>query len=199
MVSATKDEIESDITLIGSDGQPLAVFTGFTLQALSASSRMSPERIDKGLYEIEWVARAEMADDSAGAATSTDSLSWLIFLDSDGVGTTLADQLRRSGHRVRAVLRQPVSALTKVDGGYFLNPQQPEQLHQLIATHVENDGDLAGIINCWPLDIPPKPTGCPADTSGELNDQSRCFHDSASRQSLRRARHRCATALRAHL
>ena len=174
VVSATKDEIESDITLIGSDGEPLAVFTGFTLQALSASSRMSPERIDKGLYEIEWVARTEMGR-SDGAATSTDSLSWLIFLDSDGVGTTLADQLRRSGHRVRAVLRQPVSALTKVDGGYFLNPRQPEQLHQLIATHLENEGDLAGIINCWPLDMSAEPDLRQADTSGEMNNHLGVF------------------------
>ena len=59
VVSATKDEIESDITLLGDDGEPLAVFTGFTLQALSASSRMSPERVDKGLYEIQWVERSE--------------------------------------------------------------------------------------------------------------------------------------------
>ena len=60
VVSATKDEIESDITLTGDDGEPLAVFTGFTLQSLSASSRMSPERVDKGLYEIQWIARSEI-------------------------------------------------------------------------------------------------------------------------------------------
>ncbi len=79
------------------------------------------------------------------------------FPDSEGVGTTLADQLRRSGHRVRVLLRQPVSALTKVDGGYSLNPEQPEQIHQFIATHIENEGDLAGIIDCWPLDISAEP------------------------------------------
>jgi NAD(P)-dependent dehydrogenase (short-subunit alcohol dehydrogenase family)/acyl carrier protein len=136
---------------------------------------MSPERIDKDLYEIEWVARTEIGNDSAEAATSPGSLSWLIFLDTDGVGTTLANQLRRSGHRVRAVLRRSVSALTKVDGGYALNPQQPEQLHQLIATHVENEGDLAGIINCWPLDISAEPDGGDADTSGEMNDHLGVF------------------------
>ena len=26
-------------------------------------------------------------------------------------------------------------------------------MHQLIETHLENEGELAGIINCWPLDI----------------------------------------------
>ena len=128
VVSATKDEIESDITLIGDDGEPLAVFNGFTVQSLTASSRMSPERIDKGLYEIQWIAHTKIQNDQAEKAALSDSSSWLVFLDGYGVGTTVADQLRRSGHRVRAVLHQPVTALTKIDGGYGLNPQRPEQL-----------------------------------------------------------------------
>ena len=60
VVSASKDEIESDITIAGEDGEPLAVFNGFVVQSLSASSRMSPERMDKGLYEIQWVADADV-------------------------------------------------------------------------------------------------------------------------------------------
>ncbi len=171
VVSATKDEIESDITLIGSDGQPLAEFTGFTLQALSASSRMSPERVDKGLYEIRWIERSEAATDE----TPPNGQSWLIFLDSDDVGTALADRLRRSGHRVRAVLRQSVDALTKVDGGYVLNPQRPEQLQELIRTHLDSDGDLAGVIDCWPLDIGTESVGRHTDSSGDLNDHLGVF------------------------
>jgi acyl transferase domain-containing protein/acyl carrier protein len=154
VVSATKDEIESDITLTGSDGAPVAVFTGFILQTLGASARMAPDRIDKSLYQTEWVARTEIQEDPGQRTSSPKTLSWLIFLDTNGVGTTLADHLRRHGHRVRAVLRQPVSALTKVDGGYALNPRRPEQIHHLIETHLENEGDLAGIVDCWPLDIP---------------------------------------------
>ena len=65
VVSASKDEIESDITIAGEDGEPLAVFTGFIVQSLSASSRMSPERVDKGLYEIQWVADADIQQDRA--------------------------------------------------------------------------------------------------------------------------------------
>ena len=138
VVSATKDEIESDITIIGSAGEPLAVFTGFVLRSLSASSRLSPEGVDRGLYEIQWAARPESQNDRTGTAAPPDSLSWLIFLDNDGVGTALADQLRRSGHRVRAVLRQPVNALTKIDGGYALNARRPEQLQQLIDIQLHN-------------------------------------------------------------
>ena len=166
VVSATKDEIESDITIIGDDGEPLAVFTGFILQSLSTSSRMSPDRVDKGLYEIQWVARPEIEQEPGETGTAPDGLSWLIFLDTHGVGTALADQLRRSGYRVRAVLHQSVTTLTKIDSGYALNPRQPEQLHQLIETHLKNEGDLAGIINCWPLEI----SSGPDPEFTEMND-----------------------------
>ena len=175
VVSATKDEIESDITLFGDDGDSLAVFTGFTLQSLSASSSMSPERVDKGLYEIQWITHTEIRNDRAEKAALSDSLSWLVFLDGDGIGTTVADRLRRSGHRVRVVLHQPVTALTKIDGGYALNPQRPEQLNRLIQTQLENEGDLAGIINCWPLDMRAESDGRHAATSGEMNDHLSVF------------------------
>lgn len=153
VVSATKDEIESNITITSDDGEPLAVFTGFTLRSLSASSRMSPERVDKGLYEIEWVAHGEIQHNQRQKEISTGGLSWLVFIDATGVGTTLAEQLHRSGQRVRTVVHQPVTALTEIDGGYALNPRQPQQLHELLETHLEKEGNLAGIINCWPLDI----------------------------------------------
>src|SRR6202034_3313961 len=88
VVSDTKDEIESDITLFGDDGDSLAVFTGFTLQSLSASSSMSPERVDKGLYEIQWIAHTEIQNDQPEKAAASDSLSWLVFLDGAGVRQT---------------------------------------------------------------------------------------------------------------
>ena len=61
VVSATREEIESDITITDASARPLAVFDGFTVQSLSASSRMSPERIDKGLFEIQWIAAGRRA------------------------------------------------------------------------------------------------------------------------------------------
>jgi acyl transferase domain-containing protein/acyl carrier protein len=159
VVSATKDEIESNITIAGDDGEPLASFTGFTLRSLSASSRLSPERVDKGLYEIEWIAHSEIQHDQRDTTNMPGNLSWLIFIDAGGVGTMLAKQLHCSGHRVRTVVHQHVTALTEIDGGYLLNPQQPQQLHQLLETHLEKEGDLSGIINCWPLDIYADPDG----------------------------------------
>ena len=54
VLSATDEEVESDITITDRAGKTLAVFDGFSVQSLSASSRMSPDRIDKGLFEIQW-------------------------------------------------------------------------------------------------------------------------------------------------
>jgi acyl transferase domain-containing protein/acyl carrier protein len=175
VLSATKDEIESDITITGDNGETLAVFTGFILQSLNASSRMSPERVDRGLYEIQWIADSEIQRDHRDTASSSDHAPWLIFADAGGVGTALAEQLRRRGQQVRKVLHQPVTALTKIDGGYALNPRHPEQLHQLVETHVEKEGDLAGILNCWPLDICAEYGGHQTDVVAEIDDDLGIF------------------------
>ncbi len=157
IVSATEDAIESDITITSDDGEPLAVFNGFTVQSLSAASRMSPERVDKGLYEIQWDAITDLQQGRQEKATAPDGLSWIIFVDDVGVGTTLTEQLYRRGQRVQMVVHQPVDALTEIDGGYALNPRHPRQLHELLETQLGKEGGLAGIVNCWPLDISAHP------------------------------------------
>ena len=111
---------------------------------------MSPDRIDKGLYEIQWCVRNDDTHDQHEAATSNSS--WLVLVDDSGVGAALADELRHRGHRVRTVEHRSVGALTEIDGGYVLNTQGPDQMGQLF-THLADEGDFAGIVNCWPLDI----------------------------------------------
>lgn len=161
VVSATTDEIESDITVTGADGQPLAVFNGFTVQSLAASSHMSPERVDKGLYELQWVARTGVLDDEREKSIAAESMSWLVFVDAGGVGSALAEQLRRNGQHVRVVEHRPVEALAAIDGGYAVDSREPRQLHQLLETHCADEGNLAGIVDCWPLDMPAHPHGEP--------------------------------------
>ncbi|MGA8328516.1 MAG: SDR family NAD(P)-dependent oxidoreductase, partial [Mycobacterium sp.] len=169
VVSSTKDEIESDITITGDDGRTLAVFTGFTLRSLNALSRMTPERVDKGLYQIQWVDRSEIERVPRAAASSPENAPWLVFIDAGGVGTMLAEQLRRRGHHVRTVVSQPVTALTEVDDGYALDPRQPGQLHQLLDAHLAHEGDLAGVIDCWPLDT------CVNPDTAETNNHTGVF------------------------
>lgn len=153
VISADEDEIQSDITITAEQGEPLAVFNGFTVRSLSAASRMSPERVDTGLLEVEWVPRPDSQRPQCEVSTATASCSWLVLADDAGFGATLAEEMRRCGERVYTVAHQSVATLSRVDDGYTLDPSQPEQLRQLLQTQLDRDGGLAGIIDCWPLDI----------------------------------------------
>ncbi|MGK2879355.1 MAG: type I polyketide synthase [Mycobacterium sp.] len=141
VVSATSEEVESDITITDCAGRPLAAFDGFAVQSLSASSRVSPERIDKGLYNIQWIA-AESAVLDRYPSTSAGS-SWLILADGSGLGAAVAEELRHRGHRVLTVDHR---------AGH------PEQVSELLA-QLGGDADLEGIVNFWPLDISHRHSG----------------------------------------
>jgi acyl transferase domain-containing protein/acyl carrier protein len=136
VVDASSEAVESDIVITAEDGRTLAVFDGFTVQSLSASSRMSPERIDKGLFEIQWCAAPVEARDHADGPTGESS--WLVLADDSGVGAAIAEELRRRGHRVVVVEHRSVEDLTQV-GALIADPARA--------------GDLDGIVDCWPLDM----------------------------------------------
>ena len=152
VVTATREEVEADITITDEHGDLLAVFDGFTVQSLTASSRMSPERIDKGLYEIDWQEREpELAD--AEPPISDQVRSWLVLADRTGVGTALAERLRSTGHDVRTVDHGDVAALVETDGGWAIDPSRPDHLHQLIAAHLDSGAGLTDVVDCWPIDV----------------------------------------------
>lgn len=148
VVSATTERIEADVTVRNQLGEPLAVFGGFTVESLTSSSRMSPERVDKGLYEIHWCEKTDEPRESA-----VENQSWLVLVDERGVGAAVAETLRGRGHRVRTVAHGPVSAVAETDDGYVVNPARAEQLSQLLATHLDRDADLTGVVDCWPVDV----------------------------------------------
>jgi len=131
VVSATRDAVECDISITDDRGGLLAVFDGFTVQSLRSSSRMSVEHIDKSLYELQWCDRAEITTDSVDVPDSG-TASWLVLVDRSGVGEALAGELRSRGHRVDTVRY-------RADG--------------LDWNALIGERDLAGIIDCWPLDM----------------------------------------------
>lgn len=131
VVSATRDAVECDISITDDRGGLLAVFDGFTVQSLRSSSRMSVEHIDKSLYELQWCDKAEITTDSVDVPYSG-TASWLVLVDRSGVGEALAGELRSRGHRVDTVRY-------RADG--------------LDWNALIGERDLAGIIDCWPLDM----------------------------------------------
>ncbi|MDX1892074.1 type I polyketide synthase [Mycolicibacterium sp. 050158] len=150
VVSANAEKIESDVTIVDHRGEPLVVMEGFEVQSLTASSTMSTERIDKGLYEVQWIPHP-----CVDAVTSVgDGRSWLVFVDDTGFGAALASRLRRDGHRVRTVEHHATETLVDTGTGYRLDPGRPDQLRALLQVHLADHGDLIGVVDCWPLDVP---------------------------------------------
>ncbi|WP_036346582.1 type I polyketide synthase [Mycolicibacterium aromaticivorans] len=133
VVSVTKSHVESDITITDPNGAPLAVITGFVVQSLSESSRMSPDRIDKGVLQIQWQPRADQPPGEEIEAA--DPTSWLLLRDGTGVGAAVSDEMRRRGHRIRVIDHDDRNELAATDFAALF------------------DDDLRGIIDCWPLDI----------------------------------------------
>ncbi|UUO01999.1 type I polyketide synthase [Mycolicibacterium novocastrense] len=163
--SATAEEIESDITICDHRGERLAVFEGFTVRSLSASTRMSPERIDKGLYELQWV---PAAGPSVEDGTEPASTSWLVFVDETGFGSALADRLRHGGQRVHTVAHRGVDTVTTVDGGYTIDVRRPEHVGQLFDQHLAEDSELTGVIDCWSMDLDADPQASDGNSANHL-------------------------------
>lgn len=136
VVSATRDAVECDISITDDRGGVLAVFDGFTVQSLSSSSRMSVEHIDKGLYELQWSEMADTATETV-AVSDSEALCWLVLADDSGVGKALADDMRSRGHHVDTVQY----------------PADGVDWNALIDGLATGDRGLAGIIDCWPLDM----------------------------------------------
>lgn len=148
VVAATREEIESDITVVDRLGQTLVVLQGFTVQSLSASSAMSTERIDRGLYSVQW-GDCPPAREAVDATPAT----WVILCDTVGFGSALARRLSGHGHRVVEVAHQSVPAITETDTGYAVDPQRGEQLRELIERIHQHEGGVDALVDFWPIDI----------------------------------------------
>ena len=196
VVSATKEEVESDITIAGRDGEPLAVFDGFVVQSLSASSRMSPERIDKGLYEIQWCARRrrfrrDRRENGSPQLARPGS-------SSPTPPASVAPSPRNCAAAATASARShtnPSMGSAEIDGGYALNTRgapanrpaarnpsrqgrQPRRHRQLLATDIlRKSSPRRPVRKCRLRRVKSAP--------GRV-------HHPSSRQSPRRARHRQA-------
>lgn len=147
IVSATEDEVESDITITDLEGATLAIVDGFSVRALGAATRMSNEHIDGGLLELDWVATEDVPD----APDKTDvGSTWLVLVDESGLGSGIAAELREHGHRVHEVSHCGDGPPTGAEDAHRIDPRSSAELGLLLG---RVGRDLGGIVDCWPLDI----------------------------------------------
>ena len=98
-------------------------------------------------YRPVWRQRAADVQADAGR----DHATWLVFLDDDGVGDTLAERLRSMGHRVSTV--RCGDAYRRVDrGSYVLCPEHGRTGYDSLVSDLAADGDLpTRIAHLWLL------------------------------------------------
>lgn len=177
-ITATEREIVSDIRMFGADGRTLLEIKGFTAQSLDTASSLAPERIDKGLYELEWqpLERSQPADQEDGddapasapapvpvPATQVPATqvpetqvpeTWLILADRRGVGSELAVLLAGHGGAAVVARHEHVPELREQDGEFLVNAADPDQYRQLVG-RMAHRGQVTRAVHLWNLDAAP--------------------------------------------
>src|SRR5207244_4417505 len=120
-------------------------------QSLEASMSLAPERIDRGLYELEWQPMDRPEDESdPEARTIASDESWLIFTDQSGVGAALAEHLKE--HGVCCVIVSHTDSPEMIQQGkrYAINPANPEHFQHLFTALSNTDRiSFSRVIHLW--------------------------------------------------
>ncbi|MDA2804777.1 type I polyketide synthase [Nocardiopsis suaedae] len=180
VTSTDEHTIVSDIALCDADGRVLLDVQGFRARSLESVSGLSPERIDAGLYELQWQrapvdegadgpvgeAADQSTDHSAGpvvdggaeaAAGAAGEGPWLVFADRTGVADRLRKRLAATGRRCLLVYHGDVPEPVP-DGEEVLtiDPASPEHHHRTVRRlAVPATGDApATVVHLWSLDAP---------------------------------------------
>lgn len=154
--------VVGDVQVVDLEGNLLAEIEGFRAQSLEASMSLAPERIDKGLYELEWQLK-ERAEDEEGAETgkTVQDGPWLIFIDQSGVGKALLDHLAGQGEQAVTISHTTASELTQQGKHYSINPAHADHFQQLFADlSASGQVSFSRVVYLWGLDstFPETPT-----------------------------------------
>jgi phthiocerol/phenolphthiocerol synthesis type-I polyketide synthase D len=148
------EQIEGDVRILDEQGQLLIEAFGLRLQR--SAPLLQPTQADTLrdlLYELVWEPKQLAPSSSTAAGT------WVIFMDSQGVGQQLADQLVAQGHRCILVFAGYTYRVLRAGEQYSINPAQPEQfqrvLQAILATTARTSMPWRGVLHLWSLDTAP--------------------------------------------
>lgn len=154
IVKADERLVVGNIQVVDPDGTLLAEIEGFRAQSLDASISLSPERVDKSLYELEWqpAERSEETSAAEGRVTLQDG-KWLIFTDQSGVGEALTRYLEEQGEHAITVAQTDAPELVRQGEHYAMNSAEPAHFQQLItALSASNEVSFSRVVYLWGLD-----------------------------------------------
>ncbi len=154
LVKADDRLVVGNIQVVDLEGNLLAEIEGFRAQSLEASMSFTPERIDRGLYELEWQPqdRSDEAGDTEARITAREG-KWLIFSDQDGVGNKLIRHLEQYEESYVTVSYTDSPELIQQGQHYAINPAMPEHFRQLFAAlSAANQVSFSNVVHLWSLD-----------------------------------------------
>jgi acyl transferase domain-containing protein/acyl carrier protein len=136
---------EGDIILFDADGNVIVEALGVRAQALTRQARDELKQIDQWLYQFAW-------EPAALDAAPVNARRWLLFMDRDGAGDKLAEQLRAAG--VEEIVRvQPAETFEQLSPTHYLvGTDNPADMHRLVKEVTALGVD--GIAYLWGLDTP---------------------------------------------
>jgi acyl transferase domain-containing protein/aryl carrier-like protein len=155
IVRADERLVVGNVQVVDLEGNLLAEIEGFRAQSLEASMSLTPERIDRGLYELEWQlkTRPEDAEAVEDGRPAVDDGQWLIFTDQSGVGRALIESLSQYGAHYVTVSHSDAPELIRQGRHYSIHPDHPEHFEQLfvdLAAH--NQVSFSRVVYLWGLD-----------------------------------------------
>ncbi|MEN8215012.1 MAG: type I polyketide synthase [Pseudomonadota bacterium] len=145
-----KEQLLMDTRLCDETGQILAEAIGleFRKGSRSALLRSLEKNFSDLLYEITWQPVA-IGDKEPEMENSQGS--WLIFADSEGIGTKLAERLRAQGESCVVVSHGATYQRLGAEQ-YYINPAVPEDFTRLLRDSASDRPPYRGIVHLWSLD-----------------------------------------------
>jgi len=152
LLQADTQLIVGNIQLMDMQGNLLVEIEGFRAQSLETAMSLSPERLDRALYELEWQPKERSADnDDTDAARMPAEGGWIILNDLAGVGQALSQYLEQQEEHYVLVSPSNAPQLLHQGNHYAVNPNQPEQFQQLFSMLAEQ-GPFSRVVHLWSLD-----------------------------------------------
>jgi len=153
LVKQSAELLEGNIVLFDEDGTVLAEIQGFRVQSLEHMPHTSSQRMDKWLYEMQWLPMPRKEEEEHVAADGAGS--WLIFADGCDFGTMLASLLEEQNQT--CILVSPGETYAKSGPRrYTIRATHPEDYRRLLEEAL--DADLSrcrGMVHLWSLDSSP--------------------------------------------
>lgn len=150
-VDTVKDSIEGDVRLFDQDGKLLVEVSGLQMRRITDISHQTrtQDKYADWFYELQWQLKPLL---KSKFSLDREASSWLIFADSLGIAQKLVELLEEQG-QICFVVRYDQDYKVSDEKQFWINPQHPEQMQQLILHILAQQPTCQNVVHLWSLDV----------------------------------------------